>query len=148
MKIRIFANMDNSVLRVVVNTEDFSQEDLKLMRQYGEPEVNVGGDVEYVFGEDNVVRSSEVPKSQSSEVPKSQSSETHHVKHFGDQYVRILHGFPFAFGFDSRDYDGATEEAMAVGGAWTESLIYKISTVMDELRDKSGPLPTEEVVNI
>lgn len=124
MKIRIFENMDNSVFRIVANTEDFSQEDLKLMCQYGEPEINVGGDVTYSLDEETK------------------------VKTFGDQYVRILHGFPFAFGFDSRDYEGSFDEAIAVGNAWKEALKRKIGTAMDELRDKSGALPTEEVVNI
>lgn len=124
MKIRIFENMDNSVFRVVANTEDFSQDDLKLMCQYGEPEINAGGEVDYVL-----------------------AGETK-SKTFGDQYVRILHGFPLSFGFDSRDYDGSLEESTAVGNAWKEALKAKIGEAMSALRAKSGPLPTEEVVNV
>ena len=121
MKIRIFENMADSVFRVVVNTEDFSQEDIKLMCQYGEPEIDCGGDVEYTF------------------------DGTQATKEFGHEFVRILHGFPFAFRFDSRDYEGGVEEAMSVGDAWKTGIKTKISKAMSDLREKSSVLPTEEV---
>ena len=124
MKIRIFKNMCNSVFRIVVNTEDFSQEEIKLMCQYGEPEINVGGDIDYRFdGQDK-------------------------TKACGDQLVRILHGFPYAEGFDSRDYEGSFEEAEAVGEAWKAIVIAEIRSKMSDLRDKASILPTEEVENI
>ena len=115
--------MDDSVFRVVVNTEDFSQDDLRLMCQYGEPDVNVGGDVTYDFNEESK------------------------TKYLGDQYVRILHGFPYAFGFDSRDYDGI-DEAIAAGTAWKENIKSRIRAAMEDLRAKSKVLPSEEVENI
>lgn len=126
MKIRTFENMDDSVFRVVVNTEDFSQEELKLMCQFGEPEINVGGTVSYQF--DGQARS----------------------KEFGDQFVRILHGFPLAFGFDSRDFEGSDgiAEAMAIGRQWKSDIIGKIGDKIGDLRQKSNILPVEEVTNV
>ena len=49
MKIRVFCNMINSVYKVTFLTEDWSCSDIELMVQYGEPDVNLGGDVTYTY---------------------------------------------------------------------------------------------------
>lgn len=123
MKIRIFQNLDNAVFRVVVLTEDFSQEDRRLMYQLGEPEVDVGGDISYEFNGD----------------PKT--------KTLGSQLVRIMHGFPLAYGFDSRDYEGAYAEAEAVGNAWKQHVESEIRSKMQALRSNANALPSEEVID-
>ena len=123
--------MDNSVYRVVVSTEDWSEGDLKLMYQFGEPEVNVGGDVYYPakWYDDGGSGGGE---------PK---------KTFGDEFVRVLHGFPYARGFDSRDY-GSVKEAVAVGKAWKDMVLARIDDAVIALRQNSLPLPTEEIAEI
>lgn len=121
MKIRVFENMDDAVFRIVVNTEDFSQDDMRLMCQYGEPEIDCGGTVSYTY------------------------DDTQKTKEFGHQMIRVLHGFPFALGFDSRDYDGGCGEAIAVGEAWKTALKQQIADEMSALRLKARSLPTEEV---
>ena len=121
MKIRVFENMDDAVFRVVVNTEGFSQNDIKLMCQFGEPEIDCGGTVTYTY------------------------DETEKTKEFGSNLVRVVHGFPFAFGFDSRDYDGRSDEAVAVGSKWVSDLKDQISRVMVALRQKACALPSEQV---
>lgn len=121
MKIRVFENMDDAVFRVVVNTEGFSQNDIKLMCQFGEPEIDCGGTVTYTY------------------------DETDKTKEFGSNLVRVVHGFPFAFGFDSRDYDGGSDEAVAVGSKWVSDLKDQISRVMGALRQKACALPSEQV---
>ena len=121
MKIRVFENMDDAVFRVVVNTEGFSQNDIKLMCQFGEPEIDCGGTVTYTY------------------------DETEKTKEFGSNFVRVVHGFPFAFGFDSRDYEGGSDEAVAVGSQWVSDLKDQISRVMDALRQKACALPSEQV---
>ena len=123
MKIRIFRDMDNAVYRIVVNTEDWSQGDIQLMERFGEPEIDVGGDVQYIHG-----------------------SETK-TKTFGNQFMRVLHGFPYCRGFDSRDY-GSYEEAVSVGIAWKENVIDRLQSAVTELRLKDTSLPTEEVTEI
>lgn len=120
MKIRIFKNMCNSVFRVVLNTEDFSQDEIKLMCQFGEPEINVG------------IHHQDVVKSESG----------------GDEYVRILHGFPYSRGFDTRDFDGSVDDAMSAGESWKDAVVSEIESKMEELRSKLNTLPTEEVVNV
>ena len=123
MKIRIFRDMDNAVYRILVSTEDWSQGDIELMERFGEPEVDVGGEIQYVH-----------------------ESETK-SKTFGSEFIRVLHGFPYCRGFDSRDY-GSYEESVAVGIAWKEKVIQRLQTVVTELRKKGATLPTEEVIEV
>lgn len=122
MKIRIFSDMVNSVYRITLITEDWSQGDIELMFQYGEPEVNVGGTLEYYYDDDLK------------------------IKALGDQYLRLLHGFPFAIGFDSRDYAGGCAEAESAGNAWKNQVVQAIRSKVVGLRTKA-PISTEEVVN-
>jgi hypothetical protein len=123
MKIRIFRNMDDGVFRVVLNTEDWSQGDIELMKQFGEPEIDVGGDISYMVGGDSRVIT------------------------IGSQLVRVLHGFPYARGFDTRDFDGSVEEAMALGVAWKEHVVMALEDAVHTLRSRRESLPTEEIVD-
>lgn len=131
MKKRVFMGMDNSVFRVVIATEDWSEGDLKLMYQFGEPEINVGGDVYYPpEWYDDGGSGGDVQK-----------------KSFGDELVRVLHGFPYSRGFDSRDYK-SVKEAVAVGKAWKDLVLARIDDAVLSLRQNHAPLPTEEVTQI
>lgn len=123
MKIRTFLNMDDSIYRIVVMTEDWSQGDLELMVQFGEPEVDAGGEVSYLYD-------------------GQQKTKT-----FGYEYLRLVHGFPYSRGFDSRDYD-SVEEAVSIGNAWKDKLVGSIRSAVIELRSKSVPLPTEEIAEV
>lgn len=123
MKKRVFQDMDNAVFRVTIDTEDWSEGDISLIAQFGEPEVNVGGEVTYLFENETVTQA------------------------FGDMYVRVLHGFPYMRGFDSRDYS-SYEEAVAVGKAWKELVLDRIDASIRALREHRSPLPTEEVSEI
>jgi len=123
MKKRVLRDMDNAVYRIVISTEDWSQGDMELMARFGEPEVDLGGEIEYLY--DGVAK----------------------TKDFGHEFMRIMHGFPYAKGFDSRDY-GSYEEAVAIGVAWKEKVLERIDTAVLNLRSKSTTLPTEEVSEI
>ena len=123
MKKRIFSSMDNSVFWISIDTEDWSEGDLELMVQFGEPEVNVGGEISYAYHDE----------------PKA--------KTFGDEFVRLLHGFPYRRCFDARDYEG-TDEAVAIGAAWKEAVLARIDSAIVSLRSNVAPLPTEEVAEI
>lgn len=123
MKKRVFQNMVNAVFCVSIYTEDWSEGDCELMDQFGEPEINVGGDVEYVFDNE------------------------HKTKKFGDEFVRVIHGFPYKRGFDSRDYS-SYDEAVAVGKAWKDIVLDRIDSAVVALRENAAPLPTEEISEI
>lgn len=140
MKIRVFLSMDDSVFRVLINTEDWSERDLELMVQYGEPEINVGGDVTYTYSDTTI-------KSQGASA-RSASVDPEKTVTFGDEYVRVLHGFPYMRSFDSRDYS-SVGEARAVGNEWKEIVIGRIEGAVDDLRASfTAQIPTEEVVEI
>ena len=139
MKTRVFMEMDDAVYRIVIDTEDWSQGDIELMDQFGEPEINVGGSVDYML--DGEVK----------------------VKEFGDEFVRVLHGFPYSRGFDSRDYgelgsgtssdpstafEDRVAEAVAVGNAWKDQVLRRLNNAVTDLRSNHAPLPTEEVSEI
>lgn len=138
MKIRIFKNVCNSVVRVVVNTEGFSQEEVKLMCQFGEPEVNVGG-----FNYPGTVGNVDTENGE-----KATSLVAPEVA-LGDEFVRIMHGFPYSMGFDMRDHEGSSLEAMMeMADSWVGHVCQQIESLMSELRDKRNQLPTEEVINV
>ena len=123
MKKRVFRDMDNAVYRIVIDTEDWSQGDLELMEMFGEPDIDVGGEIQYLFGNESK------------------------TKTFGNEFIRLMHGFPYSRGFDSRDYVSC-DEAVAVGVAWKEKILDRIDTAVLNLRSKQAPLPTEEVSEI
>lgn len=141
MKNRVFMNMDDSVYRVVITTEDWSEGDILLMEQFGEPEIDAGGEIRYLWHED----SSDSGDSDGSS--DSSGTETMKTKTLGTEYVRLLHGFPYARGFDSRDY-GSVGEAVAAGNAWRDAVVGRIRDAVLAMRAMSAPLPTEEVSEI
>lgn len=131
MKKRIFSGMDNGVFRVVITTEDWSEGDVELMEQFGEPEIDVGGSVSYEYND------------------ASGNAKTG-TREFGSEYVRLLHGFPYARGFDSRDYESVAE-AVAAGSKWKEIVAGEngvINKAVLGLRANSSSIPTEEVYEI
>lgn len=123
MKKRVFMDMDNAVYRIVINTEDWSQGDLELMASFGEPEIDLGGEIQYLLDEEAK------------------------TKTFGNEFIRLMHGFPYRRCFDSRDY-GSYEEAIAVGRAWKDEILERIDDAVRNLRLKQEALPTEEVSEI
>lgn len=123
MKKRVLRDMDNGVYRIILLTEDWSEGDRELMARFGEPEINVGGEVNYIIDGETKTRT------------------------LGDEYVRLLRGFPYQRGFDARDY-ASVEEAVALGVAWKEMVLSRIDAAILRLRDKAAPLPTEEVSEI
>lgn len=123
MKKRVLRDMDNGVYRIILLTEDWSEGDRDLIARFGEPEINVGGEVSYIIDGETKTRT------------------------LGDEYVRLLRGFPYQRGFDARDY-ASVEEAVALGVAWKEMVLSRIDAAILALRAKAAPLPTEEVSEI
>ena len=123
MKKRVLRDMDNGVYRIILINEDWSEGDRDLMARFGEPEINVGGEVSYIV-----------------------SGETK-TKTLGDEYVRLLRGFPYQRGFDSRDY-ASVEEAVSIGVAWKEMVLSRIDAAILAMRANAAPLTTEEVSEI
>lgn len=123
MKKRVLRDMDNGVYRIILLTEDWSEGDRELIARFGEPEINVGGEVNYIIDGETKTRT------------------------LGDEYVCLLRGFPYQRGFDARDY-ASVEEAVALGVAWKEMVLSRIDAAVLALRANAAPLPTEEVSEI
>ena len=123
MKKRVLRDMDNGAYRIILINEDWSEGDRDLIARFGEPEINVGGEVSYIVG-----------------------GETK-TKVLGDEFVHIFRGFPYSRGFDSRDY-ASVDEAIALGVAWKEMVLSRIDAAITALRANTSPLQTEEVSEI
>lgn len=132
MKIRVFQRLVDDRLEVLLITEDWSCGDIELMTQFGEPEINVGGSIEYIYDED---------------VGSSSGDTEIRVKDFPTELVRVLHGFPYSRIFDARDYE-SFDEAKAVAEAWKVDVVDKIGDAVLELRSKSTSFATEEVSEV
>lgn len=118
MKIRTFKSLENGVYRVVLRTEDWSQGDQTLIAKYGEPLVNIGGDLSSSYsGEDFLL---------------------------DDRYVGVLSESPFSQSFDSRDYDDAEERA----ATWAGYVALAIRNAVVDLRTNSDGFTTESVETV
>lgn len=133
MKKRVFQRLVNDRFEVLLMTEDWSCGDVELMNQFGEPEINVGGPVEYIYDEDGSSSGASMPEIR--------------VKDFPVELVRVRHGFPYSRIFDARDYE-SFDEAKAVAEAWKVEVLDRIDDAVLELRRKSASFVTEEVTEI
>jgi hypothetical protein len=129
MKIRIFKRIVDGVFDVRIQTEDWSQHDIDLMVKYGEPEINLGGEIAYV------------PVN----VEGSSSSGGTETVLLDDNYARIMTESPFTYKFDSRDYDGV-DNARQIASAWASEIEARIADKVRMLRDKDTFFNTEEIM--
>jgi hypothetical protein len=122
MKIRVFKTLLNSVYKVTVRTEDWSQDDLALMAQYGEPEINVGGD----FSADGA-----------GDDPADEFT-------LADTYARVYSdSHRLMESFDLRDTANAKNRALA----WSTATVTKLTDAATALRAKAEVFVAEEVTN-
>ena len=134
MKLRVFQRLIDNRFEVRVETEDWSAGDVELMGKFGEPEIDVGGTVTYLY-------------SGSSSSSGSSGSGSSRQKTFDTQYVRIMTRFPYVRTFDGRDYD-SLEEAKIVGVAWKELAANRIEAAVKTLRSQDLAFQTEEVTEL
>lgn len=123
MKIRTFKNLEDNVYRVSIQTEDWSERDMRLMEKYGEPEIDIGG----TFLDENGSGSGD-------DFTFTLDSKLYGVKT----------GSPFSYGFDARDYADAETRALL----WATTLISRITDAMTTLRANDDGFTGEDVVNI
>jgi hypothetical protein len=123
MKIRIFRRLEDDVYRVTLQTEDWSERDIRLMEKYGEPEIDIGGDI-YADG-----------GSGSGDTP---------LFTLDTALYGIKTGSPFTYNFDFRDYADAETRALA----WQATMTQRIQTALATLRSNADAFTGEEVVNV
>lgn len=108
MKIRLYRDVTNQVYNVSVVTEDWSRDDLKLMEQFGEPEVNLGATL--------------------TTDPETGEPETFTLP---DCYVKLLTDYQkLNMQFDLRDH----AQAKAMAEAWQTYIVGEITSVVTALR--------------
>ena len=135
MKIRTFQKLENYRFVVRVVTEDWSEGDISLMRQYGEPEIDVGGTVAYVYG------------GSSSDSDSSSGIANIRYEYFATNYIKIMTRFPYMRIFDGRDYE-SVDEAIAVGKAWSDDIETKIRMAVRDLRAMTSDFQHETVEEV
>ena len=133
MKIRILKKLIDGVFDVRVQTEDWSENDVRLMVKYGEPEINLGGTFTLP------------PPNDGSSSSSGSSSYEPIVADLDDCYARIMSESPFTYKFDSRDYDGV-DNARMLASMWALEMEARIVEKVRGLRDKDSFFTTEEIM--
>lgn len=118
MNIRTFKKLEDGVYIVTIFTESWSEGDKALMVKYGEPSINLGGDIDSLPGE----LFFELP----------------------DHYAKIMHESPFTQRFDSKDF----QDADARAEAWKTDVQTKIADAVAALRALADTFTGEEVTTI
>lgn len=121
MKIRTFYRLENNVYRVIVHTEEWSENDIRLMQKFGEPEINIGGEVSIV-------------------VPMTEETVTYEIP---DDYRRIKSD-PLSLSIDARDTGYAKELARK----WAENIISLLTNAFKSLHAHVDDFTHEEVTTL
>ena len=125
MKIRSFRTLVNRVFTVAMRTEDWGQDDIRRLHQYGDPEINIGGDITVspAEGDDQTIT-------------------------LADEYVRIYSdSLRLTMSFDARDY-ASSEEAKLCALAWEQTLLTRIEDAVTALRANTLDFNAESVTNL
>lgn len=105
MKIRAFYRLENGVYRVSINTEEWSENDIRLMEKFGEPEIDIGGTLTY----------------------EDEGSDP--VSLVLEEEYRRIKSEPIFASFDSRD----SSYAKRFANLWADEIIGKISAAYSSL---------------
>ncbi len=110
-KIRVFSYLKNEVytLRFENDASALSEDDKQLMRDFGEPEINMGGD--FLAGGENEYT-----------LPNA--------------YVKVRSGFPYTKEFDAKSGEFSTNTAIKVDG-YRDAIIARFTSAFETLRDKA-----------
>lgn len=121
MKIRTYKYIADKKFFVEIRTEDFSENDLQLMEQFGEPEINVGG----LYGDSVGPTSTWIAP---------------------DRLLRVKQGFqPFKAFFDSRTFGNDADDR---ANALMAKIVQRIQTAMSTLRAMQDTFTSEAVTNV
>jgi hypothetical protein len=121
VKIRTYKYIADQKFFVEIRTEEFSQSDLDLMQQFGEPEINVGG----LYGDTVGPTSTWIAP---------------------DKFLRVKQGFqPFKAFFDSRTFGNDADDR---ANALISKIIQRLQSAMTTLRAKQDTFTSESVTNV
>lgn len=134
MKIRILKRLVNGVFEVLVRTEDWSSNDVLLMKRHGEPEINLGC----------VIPLEDSSSNSFTDYSSSSSSSTAELV-IDDDYVRIMTESPYIHRFDSRDLGGVAK-AKETGNKWCAIIEDRIVEAVKGLRENDKFFNTESIM--
>jgi len=121
MKIRTFSTVEQGVYKVTMNTEDWSERDQRLIADFGEPQVDIGGDFE-----------GPAPDYIEFSLPSD--------------YVNVMTDSPFQQTFDSRDSSSELAQQYAV--LWKTTVIDRIAGAVETMRQIEDTFTKEEVAEV
>lgn len=128
MKIRSFTSIQDGVYTVRLVTEEWSQEDLRIMTKFGQPTIDIGG----VF--DGIDESGSPPPDELPDVTYTLPT----------QLVGVKTDSPFVAGFDIRDNADAEDRARL----WKLVITERISTAVITMRSDADTFTGEEVTTV
>ena len=119
MKIRTFYRLENDVYSVSIYTQDWSEGDKNLMQEFGEPQVDLGGD----FGTG----------------PNAFS--------LPNRLANVLTNSPFTQGFDARDFL-TTPTAEDCANIWATEILARLTSAVTTLRANVDEYSRETVETV
>ena len=129
MKVRVSQNKINSVLSVIVSTEDWSRHELDSIVRFGEPSIQIGG---------------KFRKHCTKCVPlpcNDDSNDEWCWFELPEQEKKIRSDFPILVEFGPDDFD----DPELCARSWSETIVRRIAKAVERLRHKSANLVKEEV---
>ena len=118
MKIRVYSAVENGIFKITITTEAWSEGDQRLIADYGEPQIDLGGTID-----------GPAPDYVTFTLP--------------NDFVNIMSDSPFQQGFDSRDTSASTAQEQAI--AWKLATVDNIETAITVMRETADTFTNEEV---
>lgn len=123
MKIRVYKLLTDGVYKAKVVTEDWSELDIDLMEQFGEPEIDVSGTFDGT---------------------QDQALPDITFQLSGARLVRVKSDSPLIESFDIRDYADAADRATL----WAATIVSRITEAVTDMRAQHDTFSGEEVYTI
>ena len=129
MKVRVSQNKINSVLSVIVSTEDWSRHELDSIVRFGEPSVQIGGKFRK-----HCTKCAPIPCN-------DDSNDEWCWFELPEQEKKIRSDFPILVEFGPDDFD----DPGLCARSWSETVVRRIAKAVERLRNKSANIVKEEV---
>jgi hypothetical protein len=122
--LRVFKFIANDVftVRFIFDPSSISDTDRRLVKEFGEPSINVGGT--FTAGGETVV------------IP--------------EKFVRVFSGFPYQYGFDAKDPEIGTA-ASDLANLYADQIVLRLQSVLTNLRQNntlSSSFSSESVISV
>lgn len=131
MKVRVNQNKINSVLSVIVSTEDWSRHELDAIVRFGEPSIQIGGRFRK-------------HSTKCLPCPCDESNDDDCFFELPEQEKKIRSDLPILVEFGADDFD----DPALCAKSWSDVIVGRISRAVDKLRRTNANLVKEEVYEL